>query len=130
MKNLTQIQDINSDLQTTSQVSLNTDRDKASALGITTQQIENTLRNAYGGYQVSTIYAASNEYQVILELEPQYQQDPNAFMQLYVSGGSSSSSTPANNSTSTNGTADNTSNTTATATTTSSSSTQEIPRKI
>ncbi len=142
MKNLSQIQDVNSDLQTTSQVKLNIDRDKASALGITAQQIENTLRNAYGGYQVSTIYAASNEYQVILELEPQYQQDPNALMQLYVSAGSSSStgtsssgtfsssstpSTPANNSTNTG--AGNTSNSgaTATGTTANNSSAKEIP---
>jgi len=89
LKNLTQIQDVNSDLQMTSQVQLNIDRDKAAALGITTQQIENTLRNAYGTYQVSTIYAASNEYKVILELEPQYQQDPNSLMQLYISTNSS-----------------------------------------
>jgi HAE1 family hydrophobic/amphiphilic exporter-1 len=92
MKQLPQLQDINSDLQTTSQITLTIDRDKASALGITAQQIESTLRNAYGGYQVSTIYAPSNEYQVILELEPQYQQDPNALMQLYISTGSTSNS--------------------------------------
>lgn len=131
IKMLPQTQDVNSDLQTTSQVKLNIDRDKASALGITAQQIENTLRNAYGGYQVSTIYAASNQYQVILELEPQYQQDPSALMQLYVSaGGSSSTGASANNSTNTSGTAENTSNNGATGTgttTTSSSSTQEIP---
>ena len=131
MKNLPQIYDVNSNLQTTSQVKLNIDRDKASALGITAQQIENTLRNAYAGYQVSTIYAASNEYQVILELEPQYQQDPNALMQLYVNAsGSSSTGVPANNSTNTGGTAGNTSNngTTGTGTTTTiSSSAQEVP---
>ncbi|MER3432142.1 MAG: acriflavine resistance protein B [Leptolyngbya sp. ERB_1_1] len=89
LKNLTQIQDVNSDLQMTSQVQLNIDRDKAAAFGITSQQIENTLRNAYGTYQVSTIYAASNEYKVILELEPQYQQNPNSLMQLYISTNSS-----------------------------------------
>jgi hydrophobic/amphiphilic exporter-1 (mainly G- bacteria), HAE1 family len=81
---LPQIQDVNSDLQITSQVQLKIDRDKASALGITAQQIEDTLRNAYGAYQVSTIYGASNEYQVILELDPQYQQNPQALMQLYI----------------------------------------------
>lgn len=84
MKALSDLQDVNSDLQMTSQVKLDIDRDKASALGITAQQIESTLRNAYGGYQVSTIYAASNQYQVILELEPEYQQDPNALMKLYI----------------------------------------------
>ncbi len=84
LKALPELQDVNSDLQMTAQVKLDIDRDKASALGITAQQIESTLRNAYGAYQVSTIYAASNEYQVILELEPQYQQDPNALMKLYI----------------------------------------------
>ncbi len=84
MKALPELQDVNSDLQMTSQIKLDIDRDKASALGITAQQIESTLRNAYGGYQVSTIYGASNQYQVILELKPEYQQDPNALMQLYI----------------------------------------------
>lgn len=128
MKNLPQLQDVNSDLQMTAQVKLDIDRDKASALGITAQQIEDTLRNAYGGYQVSTIYAPSNEYQVILELEPQYQQDPNALMQLYVSaGGSSSNGNPANNSTVAGGTADNTSNNGATATGTTVASDSNAP---
>ncbi len=123
MKALPQIQDINSNLQSTSQVKLNIDRDKASALGITAQQIENTLRNAYGGYQVSTIYAASNEYQVILELEPQYQQDPNALMQLYVNAGASSSAS-ANTGGTTGGNASSTGATTTGTTTTGS---QQVP---
>jgi hydrophobic/amphiphilic exporter-1 (mainly G- bacteria), HAE1 family len=92
LKGLDSIQDVNSDLQTTTQVKLNIDRDKATALGITSQQIENTLRNAYGTYQVSTIYGSSNEYKVILELEPQYQQDPNALMQLYINRGNAGGS--------------------------------------
>jgi HAE1 family hydrophobic/amphiphilic exporter-1 len=75
----------------TSQIKIDIDRDKASALGITASQIENTLRNAYGAYQVSTIYGASNEYQVILELEPKYQKDPNALMQLYIATAGSNS---------------------------------------
>ncbi len=84
LKALPELQDVNSDLQMTSQVKVNINRDKASVLGITAQQIENTLRNAYGAYQVSTIYAASNEYQVILELAPEYQQDTNALLSLYI----------------------------------------------
>jgi HAE1 family hydrophobic/amphiphilic exporter-1 len=84
LKDLSQIQDVNSDLQLTSEVTLNIDRDKAMSLGITIQQLENTLRNAYGTYQVSTIYGASNEYKVILELDPKYQQDPASLMQLYL----------------------------------------------
>jgi hydrophobic/amphiphilic exporter-1 (mainly G- bacteria), HAE1 family len=92
MKAMPEIQDVNSNLQTTFQVKIDVDRDKASAHGITAQQIENTLRSAYGAYQVSTIYGASNQYQVILELEPQYQQDPNALMKLYVGTSSVSGS--------------------------------------
>jgi HAE1 family hydrophobic/amphiphilic exporter-1 len=84
MKTMPELQDVNSDLQFASQINIDIDRDKAATLGITAQQIENTLRNAYGSYQVSTIYAASNEYQVILELEPQYQQNINALMSLYI----------------------------------------------
>ncbi|WP_373536256.1 efflux RND transporter permease subunit [Microcoleus sp.] len=91
MKAIPEIQDVNSDLQMTAQIKIDIDRDKASALGITASQIENTLRNAYGAYQVSTIYGASNEYQVILELEPKYQKDPNALMQLYISTAGNSS---------------------------------------
>jgi len=91
MKAMPEIQDVNSDLQMTSQIKIDIDRDKASALGITASQIENTLRNAYGAYQVSTIYGASNEYQVILELEPKYQKDPNALMQLYIATAGSNS---------------------------------------
>jgi len=54
------------------------DRDKASALGVTADQIEGALYDAYGRRQVSTIYTPSNEYWVILELLPKYQQDPTA----------------------------------------------------
>ncbi|MEH2144549.1 efflux RND transporter permease subunit [Nostoc sp.] len=84
MKSLTELQDVNSDLQFASQIQIDIDRDKASTYGITAEQIENTLRNAYGSYQVSTIYAATNEYQVILELAPQYQEDINALLTLYI----------------------------------------------
>ncbi len=84
LKALPELQDVNSDLQMTSQVKVDINRDKASVLGITAQQIEDTLRNAYGAYQVSTIYAASNEYQVILELAPEYQEDTNALLSLYI----------------------------------------------
>ncbi|MDZ8263237.1 efflux RND transporter permease subunit [Nostoc sp. ChiQUE01b] len=84
MKEMTELQDVNSDLQFASQIQIDIDRDKASTYGITAEQIENTLRSAYGSYQVSTIYAATNEYQVILELAPQFQQDINALLTLYI----------------------------------------------
>jgi hydrophobic/amphiphilic exporter-1 (mainly G- bacteria), HAE1 family len=84
LKALPPIQDVNSDLAVTSQVKIDIDRDRASAYNITAQQIENTLRNAYGSYQVSTVYGASNQYQVILELMPQYQQDLKSLLSLYI----------------------------------------------
>jgi HAE1 family hydrophobic/amphiphilic exporter-1 len=84
MKTLTELQDVNSNLQFASEIQIDIDRDKASTYGITAEQIENTLRSAYGSYQVSTIYAATNEYQVILELAPQYQEDINALLTLYI----------------------------------------------
>jgi HAE1 family hydrophobic/amphiphilic exporter-1 len=84
LKALPDIQDVNSNLQFTSQLRLQIDRNKASALGLTAQQIETILRNAYGSYQVSTIYAASDEYQVIIELQPEDQANPNALLLLYV----------------------------------------------
>jgi hydrophobic/amphiphilic exporter-1 (mainly G- bacteria), HAE1 family len=94
LKALPELQDINSDLQMTSQVKIEIDRDKASTLGITAQQVETSLRNAYGAYQVSTIYGATNQYQVILELDPKYQQDATALSSLYVTSPNSSATNP------------------------------------
>ncbi len=79
------IQDVTSDLQIANpQVNVNIDRDKASALGITAQQVEDALFTAYGQRQVSTIYAPNDEYWVIMELQDQYQKDPSALSQLYI----------------------------------------------
>ncbi len=85
MRGLPGFQDVNTDLQIASpQVWVEIDRDKASALGVTAEQIEHALAAAYGSQQVSTIYTPSNEYWVILELEPRYQQDPSALSLLYI----------------------------------------------
>ncbi|MBI4844689.1 MAG: efflux RND transporter permease subunit [Nitrospirae bacterium] len=85
LRGLSMIQDVTSDLQIKNpQVNLEIDRDRAAALGITAQQIEDTLYSAYGARQVSTIYSSTNQYQVIMELEPQYQMDPSALGMLYV----------------------------------------------
>ncbi len=82
---LPQLLDVASDIQIKNpQLNVDIDRDKASALGITAQQIEDTLNSAYGTRQISTIYATSNEYQVILEVKPEYQQDPEALGRLYI----------------------------------------------
>jgi HAE1 family hydrophobic/amphiphilic exporter-1 len=85
MRELPGLQDVNSDLQITSpQIVLDIDRDKASALGVTADQIEGALGAAYGSKQVSTIYTPTNQYWVILEVDPQYQLDPSALERLYV----------------------------------------------
>jgi len=77
--------DVNTDLQISSpQVVVDIDRDRASTLGVTSDQIENALYDAYGERQVSTIYTPSNQYWVMMELEPQFQRDPSAMGLLYV----------------------------------------------
>jgi hydrophobe/amphiphile efflux-1 (HAE1) family protein len=77
--------DVTSDLLVTSpQLRVDIDRDKASALGVTVQQIEDTLYTAFGSRQVSTIYTPTNQYFVILEIDPQYQRDPSALSLLYL----------------------------------------------
>ena len=86
MKSLPGLTDVTTDLQIKNpQININIDRDKAQSLGVTPQQIESALYTAYGQRQISTIYAPNNEYWVIMELEPQYQRDPNMLSYLYVS---------------------------------------------
>jgi HAE1 family hydrophobic/amphiphilic exporter-1 len=81
----TLLQDVTSDLQMANpQVNVEIDRDKASALGVTADQIEDALYTAYGQRQISTIYAPNNTYRVITELENKYQLDPSALSLLYV----------------------------------------------
>lgn len=90
MATLDGFQDVTTDLLISSpQVVLNIDRDRAYALGVTVDQIENALYDAYGQRQVSTIYAPVNQYWVIMELLPEYQRDPAALSELYIrsSGG-------------------------------------------
>ena len=77
--------DVNSDLQIASpQVMVDIDRDRAVALGLTPQQIQDALYTAYGDRQISTIYTPANQYQVITVVEPQYQRNPDALSKLYV----------------------------------------------
>ena len=79
------LQDVTSDLRIASpQLTVEIDRDKSRTLGVTAADIENTLYNAYGQRQVSTIYTASNQYYVIMEVLPQYQRDPRALSKLYI----------------------------------------------
>jgi len=86
-KTLQSTVDITTDLQIANpQASLKLDRDRAALFGITPEQIETALYNAYGARQVSTIYTANNEYWVVMELLPEFQRDLSALELLYVRG--------------------------------------------
>jgi HAE1 family hydrophobic/amphiphilic exporter-1 len=79
------LMDVTTDLQIKNpQVSVRIDRDRATSLGVSVQQIEQALYDAYGSRQVSTIYTPNNQYWVILELRPEYQRDPSALQLLYL----------------------------------------------
>jgi len=85
MSELPGFQDVTSDLLVKNpQLTVEINRDRASSLGITADQIENALYDAYGQRQISTIYTDINEYWVVMEVEPQYQRDPTALSQLYI----------------------------------------------
>jgi len=96
--------DVTTDLQIKNpQITLQIDRDKASALGITASQIESTLASAFGSGQVSTIYTDTNEYWVILEVAPEYQLDANALSNLYLRTSQTNSTSSNTNTQATNG---------------------------
>ena len=85
MKELAGIEDVNSDLRLNNpQIQIDMDRDRISSLGLTVNQVETALYNAYGTRQVSQIYAPNNQYQVILGVAPEFQSDPAALSMLYV----------------------------------------------
>jgi HAE1 family hydrophobic/amphiphilic exporter-1 len=77
--------DVVSDLRISNpQVNVIIDRDRAASLGITPQEIEDTLYSAYGTRQISTILAPNNQFYVIMEMLPEYQRDPASLQLLYV----------------------------------------------
>jgi HAE1 family hydrophobic/amphiphilic exporter-1 len=79
------LQDVTTDLQLTNpEITVDIHRDRALALGVTADAIENTLFSAYSNRQVSTIYTPSNQYFVIMEVEPKYQRNPAELSKLYV----------------------------------------------
>jgi len=91
--------DVSSDQQDKGlQANVVIDRETASRLGITVSQIDNTLYDAFGQRQVSTIYVARNQYHVIMEVAPRYWQDPQTLRDVYVStsGGPASGSQTTN----------------------------------
>jgi len=85
MRALPGLSDVNSDLQISSpMLSVDIDRDRASSLGVTEEQIENGLYDAYGQRQVSTIYTSVDSYWVVMEVKPEFQRDPKALGLLYI----------------------------------------------
>ncbi|MFH0801753.1 MAG: efflux RND transporter permease subunit [bacterium] len=85
MRDLPGFVDVTSDLQIKNpQVNIEIDRDKASALGVSAEQIETALYDAYGSRQISTILSPINQYQVIVELKPEYQMEPSTLSMLYI----------------------------------------------
>ncbi|MGA8690617.1 MAG: efflux RND transporter permease subunit, partial [Methyloceanibacter sp.] len=81
-----QLADVNSDQQNKGlESNLVIDRDTAARLGLTVSQIDNTLYDAFGQRQVSTIFVARNEYHVIMEVAPKYWQNPQTLNDVYVS---------------------------------------------
>jgi HAE1 family hydrophobic/amphiphilic exporter-1 len=85
LKSIPSLIDVSSDLQIRQpQVLVEMDREKAAALGVTPEQIEIALGAAYGSQQVSTIYTDTDQFWVILEVEPRYQAGPAALPMLYV----------------------------------------------
>jgi HAE1 family hydrophobic/amphiphilic exporter-1 len=84
-KELPALDNVTSDLQIKNpEVRVTIDRERAAAMGVTAEQIEQALYNAYGSRQAATILTPNNQYQVILEVLPQYQRDPEALKLLNV----------------------------------------------
>ena len=99
LRNSSVLADVSSDQQQGGvQTNVEIDRDTAARLGLTASQIDNTLYDAFGQRQVSTIYSAVNQYHVVMEVAPRYWQDPSILKDLYVStsGGNPSGSAQSN----------------------------------
>lgn len=89
MRTLPKLRDVASDQQNNGlEVNLVVDRDTASRLGILPQAIDDTLYDAFGQRQVSTIFTQLNQYHVVLEVDPQFQQDPDSLKDVYVKSNS------------------------------------------
>ena len=104
-------------------VRVDVDREQAGRLGVSMQSVTDTLNDAFGQRQISTIYGQANQYRVILEAHPRYQQDPNALAKLYVTGASTSTGTVAT----VGNTATGTTNTNTTATPNAVTGSNQVP---
>jgi multidrug efflux pump len=86
LQGVPELADVSSDQQNKAlQSNLVIDRDAASQLGISVSEIDNTLYDAFGQRQVSTIYVARNQYHVIMEVEPAYWQNPETLRDVWIS---------------------------------------------
>ena len=96
LKQLPELEDVATDQQLGgSAVSLVIDRVTASRLGIAPTTIDNTLYDAFGQRQISTMYTQVNQYHVVLETDPQFQKDPNNLNRLYIQANASAGATGA-----------------------------------
>jgi multidrug efflux pump len=96
LRELKQLEDVTSDQQTSGlAMLLSIDRVTASRLGVAPATIDNTLYDAFGQRQINTMYTQVNQYHVILEVEPQFQQDPDMLKHLYIQSNASASATGA-----------------------------------
>ena len=96
LKQLPELEDVATDQQPGGlALSLVIDRITASRLGIAPTTIDNTLYDAFGQRQISTMYTAVNQYHVVLESEPEFQKNPNKLNQLYIQSNASSGATGA-----------------------------------
>ncbi|HUN40197.1 MAG TPA: multidrug efflux RND transporter permease subunit [Acetobacteraceae bacterium] len=85
MQKLPELQDVASDQQSAApHIAVTVDRDAASRLGLSADLIDQTLYDAFGQRQVTTIYTSTNQYKVVMELAPQFRNDPNALSEIYV----------------------------------------------
>ena len=87
MEKLPALQDVGTDQQiAAAHIAVQIDRDRASRLGLSLSLIDQTLYDAFGQRQVTTIYTAANQYKVLLEVQPRFQEDPSALARIYLPG--------------------------------------------
>jgi hydrophobic/amphiphilic exporter-1 (mainly G- bacteria), HAE1 family len=97
MRALPGLTDVTSDLQIRNpQVNVEINRDAASSYGVNVNQIEDAIYSAYGQRQITTIFAPNDQYWVILELEPEYQRDPDKIAALYIHSSTTGQLVPLN----------------------------------
>src|SRR5258708_30162818 len=87
MQKLPEMQDVASDQQIAApHVAIEIDRDAAARFGLSASLIDETLYDAFGQRQIATMYTSTNQYKVILEVKPEFQEDPTALSKIYVPG--------------------------------------------